>query len=167
MAMLTCVLAIAGCTRGGDSEDSGGAGGEEETTSTGDSWEDADACESLTEDEVTQLLGEDHPEPEASDEHGRPTCEWQDPTSLTSLRILLWDPPIDGVTDDPAKETIDVGEHTGYISTQSDMSCDLNVETPTATVGVDLSLESEQRGDDDVCEVAAATAGSVIDELGW
>lgn len=163
-ALLSSVLLLAGCT--GDSDD-GGGGGSSSTDDEAASWQDTEACEILAEDEVTDLLGQDHPEPEASDRMDRPTCEWQDPAGLTSLRIVLWDPPLDEVANNLEDETVDVGEHTGYVSTQSDISCDLNVETDTATVGVELTLESEQLGEDEACEVAADTAETVIGELGW
>lgn len=160
--LLASVLLLAGCT--GDSDANGGdEGGDGQSTS----WQDTEACEILDEDEVTDLLGQDHPEPEASEAMNRPTCEWQDPSSLTSLRVLLWDPPLDEIADDPEDETVGVGEHTGYVSTQSGVSCDLNVETDTATVGVALTLESEQLGEDEPCEVAADAAETVIGELGW
>ncbi len=164
-ALLATVLLLSACS--GDSDEGGDGDGGNDGGAKGEAWQDTNACEILGEDEVADLLGEGHPSPEASDRMDRPTCEWQDPASLTSLRILLWDPPLDEVANDPESETIDVGRHTGHISTQSDITCDLNVETDTATVGVALTLESEQLGDDDACEVTADTAETVIGELGW
>lgn len=165
-ALLTSVLLLAGCS--GDSDGGGsGDGGGGSASGDGESWQDTDACDLLGEDEVTDLLGEGAPEPEASDEMDRPTCEWADPASTTSLRISLWDPPVDGVANDPEAETIEVGEHTGTISTESGISCSMDVETDTATLQLELALGSEQLGEREICEVAASTGETVIDELGW
>lgn len=162
-AVLAGLLALTACgVEDADNGDEGDASGTAETA-----WQEIDACELLSQDQVADLMGDDQPQSKSSDKFNRPTCDWTGAEGFGELRVMLWDPPVDGVANDPKAKRIDVGDDVGRISISGPQNCSMDIETDTAYVQLDLRVPADQLGDEPVCQLAADTGESVIATLGW
>src|SRR5699024_12063412 len=127
LALVGCVLLLTtGCSSNErDSQGSPTTGSA--SSSPGYTNEGQDMCALLTDEQVATYLGDDIPEPERSNEHGRPTCT-VDGESIDKLEVSLWIPPIRSIITDEAERTINIGKYTGYVETETETSCKINIE---------------------------------------
>lgn len=123
-------------------------------------------CALLTDEQVATYLGDDIPQPERSSKHDRPTCTWDD-ESLGKFKVALWHPPIRSVIMDNAKRSNDIGGYTGYIESETESGCTINIEGPDRFLALDVFSPEKESEDGHFCDSLTATAQGVINDLDW
>lgn len=128
-------------------------------------WRAVDACGLLPEEDVVAYLGETDAPSSRTDEHGRPTCNWTG-SGTDRIRLTVWEPPAPDVIADPSKRTLDVGDKTGYVTTETGSSCLLEVDAGPAFLSMQVYASGTAPGDD-VCQLVGGSLANAVDTLGW
>lgn len=171
LSIVGCALLLtAGCSAT-ERDDAGSVSNESSTagstsSAAGHAEDGQDLCALLTDEQVSTYLGNDVPEPERSNEFDRPTCTW-DGETIDKVEVGLWNPPIRSIITDDADRTIKVGEHKGYIQTESETSCKINIEGPEKFLNLQVSGSEKTAEDGHLCTSVAEMAQGVINDLDW
>ncbi|GAA1201181.1 DUF3558 family protein [Prauserella alba] len=130
-------------------------------------WQQQDPCSLLSEQELQPYLGDKAGSipPERSSKLNRSTCEWK-VSKYDGVRLVLWQPPAPTVVTDRDK-TVEVGERTGYITSETSTSCLMDVKADPAYLQIDVNAADVDSGREHYCEVAAETAQAALTKLGW
>lgn len=152
-------LLLAGC--GGEAAPGAPTGAEQDT---GAAWQQEDPCDLLTSDEVKKYLGDEAASPKKTDNSGRPGCEWKG-EGLGQIKLSLWQPPASEIVTD-REDVIEVGDTKGYIVSETDRSCHMDVEAEPAFLQFEVFATEPDAHDQHFCQVVAKTAQKVRAELG-
>ncbi|GAB3487139.1 DUF3558 family protein [Amycolatopsis cihanbeyliensis] len=174
---LLTVIAIAGAFGlAGCGGDEGGASDQdsstEQSTSGGPppagqaSWQQQDPCGLLTPEETAKYLGAGAGEGRRTDDMGRPRCEWSG-AGASRIKLTLWQPPAPDIVTGGGKDTVPVGDTTGYITSETELSCHMDVQAEPAYVQFDVRTSDTEAGQPNFCAKVAETARQALGTLGW
>jgi len=168
LAVVGCALLLAtGCGAGKKGTEELGSPARQQTSSApGQTNEGQDTCALLTDEQLATYLGDDIPEPQRSAPHDRPTCTWDD-ESLGKFEVSLWHPPVRSIITDDAERSVAIDEYTGYIESESERSCTINVQGPNIFLALDVFSTTEKSEDDTFCDSITDVTRDVIHELDW
>ncbi|MCP2253620.1 Protein of unknown function (DUF3558) [Prauserella aidingensis] len=158
------VVGLAACgTGGGDSA----AGAPASASGEQAAWQQEDPCSLLAEQDLRPYLGDEagSVSPKRTSESDRPTCEWKS-GDFGEVTLGLWQPPAPDIVTDTDK-TVEVGERTGYITSETELSCAMDVKAAPAYVQLHVRSADVDGGREHYCEVAAETARAALTKLGW
>lgn len=158
------VVGLAACgTGGGDSA----AGAPASASGEQAAWQQKDPCSLLSEQDLRPYLGDEagSVSPKRTSKFDRPTCEWRS-GKYDGVRLALWQPPAPDIVTDTDK-TVEVGERTGYITSETSTNCLMDVKAEPAYLQIDVNAADVDGGREHYCEVAAETARAALTKLGW
>ncbi|WP_216215061.1 DUF3558 family protein [Amycolatopsis aidingensis] len=164
-------VGLAGCGGGeGGSSDQDPASGQ--STSGGAppagqaSWQQQDPCGLLTAEDTAEYLGAGAGEGRRTDDMGRPRCEWSG-EGAGRIKLTIWQPPAPDIVTGGGKDTVPVGDTTGYITSETELSCHMDVQAEPAFLQFDVRTSDTEAGQRDFCAKVAQTAQQVLTTLGW
>lgn len=166
--MVGCTLLLAiGCGASGkDIQESGSPAREQTSSSPGHTNEGQDSCALLTDEQLATQLGDDIPEPQRSAPHDRPTCTWDD-ESLGRLEVSLWHPPVRSIITDDAERSVAIDEYTGYIESESERSCRINIQGPDIFLALDVFSTAAKAGEELFFDAITEVTRDIIRQLDW
>lgn len=152
-------LLLAGC--GGEAATGAPTDPQQDTAA----WQQQDPCELLTPEEVKRYLGDEAASPKRTDDMDRPRCEWKG-EGLGEIKLSLWQPPAPEIVTD-RKDVIEVGDRKGYIVSETDRSCHLDVESEPAFLQFEVFATESEAHQQNFCQAVAEIAEKVLAELRW
>jgi hypothetical protein len=133
-------------------------------------WQDTDACTVLSDAEISAHLRGQEAKPAREDTRDRPTCVWRG-NANDKVRMVLWQPPFPEVQTGNAKRTLDIGGKPGYVTSQTSLSCLVDVNAGTAWIQFDTHAPLPKDGpgpaDGAECDRVVDLATAAIKKLGW
>lgn len=169
--VFVAVVLVGAC---GDADSGESSAGEQSPQPTPTAqWQQTDVCGLLSDQEARDYLrGQEATgrKQNKSDATGgqRPGCGWQ-AGSQYKLDLALWQPPAPGVQSENAERTLDVNGKKGYVTSQTEVSCTVDVEAEPAWLQV---ITFSPRPEDETslterteCDRAGELAGTVLDRL--
>src|SRR5699024_1563667 len=156
LAVVGCALVLtAGCSASEqDTRGSASPSAASVPSSRGHTKEGQDMCALLTAEQVATYLGDDIPEPARSSKRDRPPCPG-DSESIETVDVALWVPPIRSLITDDAERTISIGVYTGYVETETETSCKINIDGSKQFLNLQVSGSEKRSEDGRLCDSVA------------
>ncbi|MBB3050018.1 hypothetical protein FHS23_001013 [Prauserella isguenensis] len=164
---IAAALSLTACGSESGSPESSPDSGQVSASGEQAAWQQKDPCSLLSEQDLRPYLGDEagSVSPKRTSKFDRPTCEWRS-GKYDGVRLALWQPPAPDIVTDTDK-TVEVGERTGYITSETSTNCLMDVKAEPAYLQIDVNAADVDGGREHYCEVAAETARAALTKLGW